>query len=90
MPARMSRFRKRDGQFPEFRQFGNDVIGDPVTEIRLLGIVAQIFEWQNGDGRFWGHLAAGDFRGWLVGQGLNMHIHPEIESDSQGHDAGCV
>ena len=38
-----------DEQAGDFRQVRNDVLGDAVAEILLLGVAAHVVEWQNGD-----------------------------------------
>ncbi len=39
---------------PNLRQLGDDVFRDPVREVFLIGVVADVVEWQDGDGRLVG------------------------------------
>ena len=40
-------------QVGDFRQLGQDVVLDAIGKERVLFLVAQIFEWQNGDASCW-------------------------------------
>ncbi len=55
------RIARDNEQAGDFRQVGDDVLGDPIAKIFLLGVAAHVCEWQHGDGRSVGRRRAGGF-----------------------------
>src|SRR5689334_19821428 len=49
------------------RQLRDDVLGDPIAEVILTGVIADIDEWQHGDRRT---MIGVQSRGWVQGGAL--------------------